>query len=302
MYKYIIDDETTNKVKDTTSVSKNILEQFGDVDKKYSVGEQSDVSLDLKEMTYDAPTQEEVSKNAENSLQSYKNENVNSIITEYDTKKDAIDKSIESLKESSKNQSDEIKNVYKNVKENASNDAIKRGLARSSIIVNTLNSYDNNMIKDLSDLTEETNKEIVSLNTKKEDLNTQKEVALSNFDIEYAVKLQEKINSINSEIAKAQENVIKYNNEIAKEKAKWEREQKEQNYQKNQDLIDNIGKYGIYTILIMKQNEKFEIARDYFKNVDKETALKELENNSSYKENLGPNNYATLIDEIKNRK
>ena len=52
-----------------------------------------------------------------------------------------------------------------------------------------------------------------------------KESALTSFDISYAMKLQNKISSLNAEIAKEQEKVLKYNKEIAKQEADYIKEQ-----------------------------------------------------------------------------
>lgn len=298
MYQYIFDEKETKKITDSTNKAKNILEQFAEVDSKYTFGEKMDIGLDLKRNEYTAPTKEQVEQKAKNSLESYKNQNINSINENFQKKSEQIDEDIKNLKSTASATKDEIKGTYAQVKENASNDAIKRGLARSSIVVNTLSDFDNKMINDLEVLASKTNQELASLDTQKNTLELQKANALNDFNIEYAVKLQSEIDSINSDIAKAQDAALKYNNEIAELEAKWAKEQNQENYDRQADLLELVNKYGSYALDYAKQNEKYVIAKKHFADMDKQVAISELKNNSAYLTNLGTVNYNKLLEEL----
>lgn len=301
MYQYIIDDNTTKKVKDTTLKTKSVLDKFNDVDKKYTVGNKIDSKLSLQKIDYKAPSQDEVLSKAQNSLNDYKSNSIDSINNKYNLQNSQIDKSINNLKSNEKVQKANIENAYSQVKEKASNDAIKRGLARSSIIVNKLSDYDNKMINDLEVLSNETSNKINSLNTQKNTLELEKSNALKSFDIEYAIKLQDKINSINEDIAKNEESAIKYNNQITELETKWNKEVEKENNDREMDMADFIAKNSIFTVNNIKRNEKYGIAKEYFNQLDKKTAIAELESNSAYKENLGDTLYDQLLRELKAR-
>lgn len=301
MYQYIIDDNTTKKVKDTTLKTKSVLDKFNDVDKKYTIGNKIDSKLSLQKIDYKAPSQDEVLSKAQNSLNDYKSNSIDSINNKYNLQNSQIDKSINNLKSNEKVQKANIENAYSQVKEKASNDAIKRGLARSSIIVNKLSDYDNKMINDLEVLSNETSNKINSLNTQKNTLELEKSNALKSFDIEYAIKLQDKINSINEDIAKNEESAIKYNNQITELETKWNKEVEKENNDREMDMADFIAKNSIFTVNNIKRNEKYGIAKEYFNQLDKKTAIAELESNSAYKENLGDTLYDQLLRELKAR-
>lgn len=301
MYQYIIDDNTTKKVKDTTLKTKSVLDKFNDVDKKYTVGNKIDSKLSLQKIDYKAPSQDEVLSKAQNSLNDYKSNSIDSINNKYNLQNSQIDKSINNLKSNEKVQKANIENAYSQVKEKASNDAIKRGLARSSIIVNKLSDYDNKMINDLEVLSNETSNKIDSLNTQKNTLELEKSNALKSFDIEYAIKLQDKINSINEDIAKNEESAIKYNNQITELETKWNKEVEKENNDREMEMADFIAKNSIFTVNNIKRNEKYGIAKEYFNQLDKKTAIAELESNSAYKENLGDTLYDQLLRELKAR-
>lgn len=298
MYQYLFDEDTTNKIKESTSKTKSVLDKFNDIDKKYSTGNKVDSKISLEKISYNAPTQEEVLKKAENSLYDYKTTKQDAINDDYNLQNEQINQSINSIKEDKKEQQAEIESTYSKVKENASNDAIKRGLARSSIIVNKLENYDNKMLNDLAVLSSQTSEKINTLNTQKNTLELEKNNALKSFDIEYAIKLQEKIDSLNEDISKNEQSVIKYNNEIAEIEAKWNKEVEQENNDREMDMANFIAKYGIYEVNAIKQNEKYQVAKEYLSSLDKQSALSELENNSAYKSNLGETLYAKLLKEL----
>lgn len=301
MYQYIIDDKTTKKVKDSTIKTKSVLDKFSDIDKKYTVGNQIDSDITLQKIDYKAPTQEEVAKKAENSLYDYKTSGVDSINNKYDLQNSLVDKSIKDLKTNEKEQKANIEDTYSRVKENASNDAIKRGLARSSIIVNKLENYDNKMLNDLAVLANETTTKIDLLNTQKNTLTLEKQNALKAFDLAYAIKLQDKIDALNEDITKNEQAAIRYNNQIAEYEAKWKREVEQENNDREMAMANFIAKNSVYTINSIKRNEKYGVAKEYLNSLDKQTALAELTSNSAYKENLGDTLYAQLLKELNDR-
>ncbi len=298
MYQYLFDDNTTQKVKDNTEKTKSVLEQFSEIDKKYTQGTKANTDINLQKIDYVAPSKEEVTTKAQNSLAQYKNDGIEKINSDYNLQNSQIDNSIKELKNQEQEQKQSIENTYAKVKENAQNDAIKRGLARSSIIVNKLQDYDDKMINDLTVLSSKTSDKIFSLTTQKNTLELEKNNALKSFNIEYAIKLQNKIDSINEDISKNEQSVIKYNNEIAELEAKWKRDAEQENYDRNQDIANFVAKYGTYTVEILKRDEKYQIAKEYFAKLDKQVAINELKNNPSYEENLGKVNYNKLLKSL----
>ena len=74
MYQYTFDEDTTNKIKEQTGKSKSILEQFSEVDNKYSsLNNLGKSELNLEKLNYSKPSEEQIKSKAENSLSNYKN-------------------------------------------------------------------------------------------------------------------------------------------------------------------------------------------------------------------------------------
>ena len=301
MYQYSFDDDTTKKIEDSTKRSKDIFEKFSDVDSKYNTLTKSDVNLNLEKMSYDEPTQDEKTTKEKNKLEDYKTSNINSIEEKYDKALDQVEKTKQDTTKSASSTALNIEEKYDKVKEDSKNDAIKRGLARSSIIVNTLNNLDMQKLESLKELEQSTNAKLQELNASRDSLENQKQNALASFDITYAVKLQDEINSISNEIEKNKQTVIKYNNEMDNLMAKWEKQQEQDEYDNITKLAKFVSEYGSSAFDTLKQNEKYDIASEYFAGMSKNDALAEITNNSAYKKALGTANYNKLVEEITGR-
>lgn len=301
MYQYTFDEDTTKEIEEKNKKSKTIMQQFEDVDNKYNTLTSSDGNLNLERLEYSKPSDDEIKNKAESSLFDYKNSKISSINDNFETKTENIDQSIEKIKKSEEKDKEEIYQTYQGLKQDAKDDAVKRGLARSSIIVNTLSNYDNGMVNTLLEKSNEVSAKIASYENERNLLEEQKKNALSSFDIEYAVKLQEKIDEINSDILAREEEITKYNNEISELEAKWKKEQEDDNFDKTTELAKLMGEYGTAVFDVLKQNEKYAIAREHLNSMTKDEALIEFKNNSAYYTNLGKYNYNKLLDELNAR-
>ena len=301
MYQYTFDNNTTNSVADSTKKSKTIFEEFGEVDNKYNSLTNSSQNLNLEKMEYVRPTSKDVQEKAENSLEAYKNTSINYINQNFDEKNKNIDKSIEKAKQSGEKEKNEIVSAFSVAKQKAKDDAVKRGLARSSIIVNTLANYDQNMLGSLNSQMQELNQTISNFENEKSLLEEQKQSALSSFNIEYAVKLQDKINEINNNILEKEQEVIEYNNKIEETKAKWEKSQADSIYDKTMDIAKLMAEHGISVFEVLKQNEKYELAKKHLSQMDKDVAIAELTNNSNYKSHIGQVLYNKLLQELQSK-
>ena len=245
-------------------------------------------------MTFTKPSDKQIKQQATNSLADYRESGLKNIEQEYMTKAQNIDDSISQKKQNANIQKSELEQKYASLKADASNDALKRGLARSSIVVNTLEAFDNKMLDNFMTINQDLAKSIDTLSNQKNLLEQQKQNALNSFDISYAVQLNEKIDKINEKLKQQEETVLKYNNEIAEKEAEYKRKKQ----QEALDYAEYVGKYGLGTIEMMKSNEKYKLAREYFLTLPKNEAIKELESDSAYINQLGTY-YYKLINELK---
>ncbi len=287
MYSYTFSKDDTDKVTQKTQDYSNMLDDFKKIDDKYNL---TTDSVTFEKQTFTKPSDEEIQKQAQNSLENYKNTSLENIDKEYKEKSAYLQSQIEDAQSSANKQKEETKDLYSQLKQDASNDATKRGLARSSIVINILDAFDQGMIDEINKINEEISTKVESLNNQKELLSEQRQSALNAFDISYAVELSTKIDEINAELLEQEQKVIEYNNKIAEKEAEYEQ-------QRNQDTLDRaefIEKYGEDALLDLKQSEKYNIALAYLSTLSKEDALSELETNKTYSSELGPKYFNRL--------
>lgn len=288
MYQYTFSNKDTEKLTEKTKNYSNLLEDFKQIDKKFS--SQDDGGLNLEKKSFEKLSDDQIKKQAENDLHEYKQSTIKNITDEHSSKKEAIDESIKNTEESATSQKNEAKQLYSSLKQDASNDALKRGLARSSIVINILDAFDKGMIEEYNKINKEISTKIDSLNSQKQLLDEQKQSALNAFDISYAVKLSNKIDEINKELNEQEQKVIEYNNQIAQKEAEYEAKRK----QNALDYAEYIQKNGTDTIVQLKRDEKFNLAKEYIMSLSKEEAMYELDNNKVFSSELGPTNYSKL--------
>ena len=285
--------------------------QFESVNQKFDyTGDNKnkmDNTLNLTKLENIDLDKDDISELAKDSLRDYYTSNVNSINSKNKNSIENLQKSIEKQIENANNQKNSVNNTIENVKQDASNDALKRGLARSSIVINKLNAFDNAKIEEYNRIDKELTNSVNEINNQINELNKEKEDALSEFNITYASKLNEKINSLNKELQEKQAEITKYNNEIAQAEAKFERDnikenneiaQKDlENYIKLSDFVTN---YGLGALDTVKNNEKYEYAYDYFMSIPKDDAEKLLSDyEEKLKHELGVSYYNQLVRLVK---
>lgn len=271
MYRYTFSEEDTAKLaKKVTSIT----DQFKEIDNKYE-----SMKPDFSKQEFVKPTEDEILNTAESSLAAYKDSNISKIEDNYSTKTEKIHNEKENLIESSENTKENIANKTAISKQKAENSAIKNGLARSSIIINQIEAFDEDMITTYNQIDEEIKKSFTKLDNQKTLLEQQRTSALNAFDIAYAVKLNDKLNDINEKILAQEEKVNKYNREI---------EKKEQEY-----LNNKTDKYETE-----KQQEKYEIAKEYYLSMPTEQAAAEIRGNSALWSELG--NYYNKLKNLIN--
>lgn len=310
MYEYKFSDKQSDEIENKTSKLDDLFEKFDNIDSKFAFKEETtnDSKLNLERKEFEHPTDEQISETAQNSLAEYKNSSLNQIENDFQSGMTKVEEDLKNLSETKKTQQDSLKSAYEGVKESASNDAIKRGLARSSIIVNKLAKYDSSLLEEYSKIEQTYNENVTKLNNQKSQLEVQRQNALDGFDIAYALKLSEKIASINTELEEKQNQVIEYNNKMEQLEKEYLQDQQKLTDDKNeairddnQKLLQYYSKYGKNYVDKLKQEEKYSLAVEYLDSLSKQEALDFLQSNSKFKENF-PTYYSKLYNYVYDRK
>ena len=314
MSQYSIDDEVTQKLLELTKNNKNakdfseVLKNVQNFQKRFSISTNSEdinASLNLKKLADIEINDEKIKEQATNELSDFKNSTIKNIETESENKKNELNQNKNDLKNTLDESVSNLNSYYDNVKQQTSDDALKRGLSRSSIVVNKLDAFNKEQLDNFNKLNEEYSSSINSINFELQSLEGQKKKALNEFDIEYAYKLSEKISDLTDDLNKKQAEITKYNNDIAKIEADYEikyaelkKQLEKANKENDYDLLELITKYGENTVNNFKQSKSVEMIGDYLKMLEKADAKNVLvENEMSIISMIGENAYSKLLSE-----
>lgn len=312
MYSYKFSDDESKQIEEKTQGISNVLRKFKEIDEKFDLlpsvkKEDYEKKLELKKQEFTPLSEDEVVSQAQNSLHEFKDASLKQIENDYALNKEKLENQEKVLQEGAQEAKENLSNTVDKLKTDASNDAIKRGLARSSIIVNKLASYDAALITEFAKIEKDYMETTQKLAASKSLLEVQRQNALDSFDIAYAVKVSQKINDINEKLADKEREVIEYNNKLIQIEQEYEAEmlekynkaRKEQNEQV-MDYADFVQKGGDMAVQVLKLEEKFKAAQDYLMSLPKEEALKQLFENEVFKTEL-KSKYQTLLNQINAR-
>lgn len=165
--------------------------------------------------TYDAPTDEKIAALAEAALTEYKQLGESAINSEAENNTAAKVAAIENEKKAAEKTSAKLGDEYASAVTAFENDAIKRGVARSSIAANNSAAIRSAAATAAAANALETENNIKTLENEIAQLEAGRKTALDNFNITYAAKLTEKINGLAAERDAKQAEVLEYNNALA---------------------------------------------------------------------------------------
>lgn len=305
MYEYKFSDGEGMKTS-----AEELKDKIKNIDDKYKLdltfdSTKDDISLNLARQKYSRPSDEEIRKQAEDSLKSYEDKEQKGIENEYADGNRKLDEESQKLGGDFESQSKKIEQTYENAKESNKNTFIRRGLSRSSIMQENLKNLDESKNAAQDTLAKELKQNLEKITIERDLLETQKQSALESFNIAYAVKLSEKINKLTESAKQAEDAVAKYNNQLEEKEKKFALSQQEHNIkQDNQKLKDNkfvldyINEYGRVGLDWLIAKEKLTAAKDSIKGLSKEQALAQIERDG-YRDILGDSVYKSLINYVK---
>lgn len=165
----------------------------------------------------------------------------------YGKKSEALYEKIERLNQELPQELDKISNKYDAYKKNAEYDALKRGMARSTVAELEQDSLEGQKTDALNEKLISTASSVQKLENEIDDLNSELDAALNELDIELASKIQKEIDTKVSKLESEQSKVLAYNKKIdeltktslekrAKKQAKLEEEYAKKYAGKNEEM------------------------------------------------------------------
>ena len=172
-----------------------------------------------------------------------------------------------------------------------------------------LEDIQNTADMNLEHLANELSSKILEIEKEEKDLINKRDTALANFEIEYAVKLQDKIDELTNEITKYNNQVTEYNNKLKEieEKRRLEHEKQyanavKENEERNQEILRFLSKYGKGSYSVYAQQQKINAINEFVNSLDKQTALEVMLEDDEIKNVLGESDFNEILRSIQERK
>lgn len=243
-------------------------------------------SLGLEKLEEVKIDEDKIREQVEKSLLSSLNLEKREKERETERERASIEEEMSRLLENAGDNRKEISEIYDNAKIEASNTSLKRGLARSSIAVLSINGLESEKAQQLSDLAKNLSESLEICEKRINALKDELASSLESLDIEYAIEVNEKIKEETEELYKKQKEVIQFNNNV---------EKLESDYQaKRFDMLEDAKKREEELAKEYKgiarrtrEEEIKERVLDYFSGLPKDQAIKELVENASFSDYLG---------------
>ena len=258
------------------------------IDKKYSVSSDGTGGQVYERLEYDAPTDEEIKSAAESDLSSWKYDSLTSIEDDAARRRQDAETARKDNERALYEAESEIGAEYDDAVRSFGSDMIKRGLARSSVAAAGSAELEESRAAAISDARGAAAEEEARIDEEIKALEADRERALQSFDIEYAVKLTEKIAERTEEREKRQQEVTEYNNKLTEQERK--------------ELADS-GSGGssakVPDSLVSAYNlEKYETVRKYLSGLDADEARVRVRNDPVVRDALTDYYYYKLYAEF----
>ena len=197
---------------------------------------------------------------------------------------------IKELKAKSDEDREEIQEIYDEYRVSVENDAIKRGLARSSVAILSMDNVEAGRAKELSNVAENLTKSINKVEAEIVELQQDLETSLSNLDLELATNINQKLEEKIEKLKEEQQKAIKFNNEVNEMEANYQLKRGDKS-EEIKAIEEELRKKYEGVAQQDKADQKLQTALDFFATMDRTKALEIIINSPELAESLGSGYY-----------
>ena len=257
-------------------------------------------SLNLTKIDVPTKSEDELEALAKNSLNKKYGDKKTSTNDSFEKQIQNLISSKETLKDNASIKQNNINKIYdKGIKETESQ-MLKRGLARSSIVIGELSALEGDRANELAEILQDLETKLSSTEANISSLEKQKDDALASLDIEYAIELEEEISKVKDDYNKARNDAIEFNNNIDKLEAEYKLKLDEQKTEKKKELNQLKDKYGTdYTAMLIKEKQ-FDYLKSYFSSLEPNYAFNLFLTNKEFQNILG-DRYTEMYQYLRER-
>ena len=309
--KTVTENNTKNNQKPQTIVSGPVgeasknddpVEKLKELEERYELLEFYEVPDSLGLTKKDEPTFDEKEERSklEAKYDAIYNVNKDKLTNDYKQAVSDLTGKKESYELASKNASESINEVFDSEAKTLENQAIKRGLARSSIILNQLSDVESRRAGELINTMNNLAKNLGKVEEKIAEGKSNLDAALEKLDIEKADKIETELEDIYLEYQDTLNDVIEFNNNVNKLEAEYKikYEQAKADYK---DSILELTQYGYDEYKKKLEMSKYDYMISYLSQFNKDDAFEVFFRNNNFKDLLGEYYYQKIVDYLYSR-
>ena len=230
-------------------------------------------SLGLEKIDVPTKTDDELESLAKSSLDKKYGTKKDNTNNSFEKEIEKIFSSKEELKNNASKKQEEISSIYnKSIKE-TEEQMLRRGLARSSIVIGELSSLEAGKANELASILNNLEENLTKAEENIANLEKEKEEALSSLDIEYALDLEKELEKVKSDYNKTRNEAISFNNNIEKLEAEYKLKLDKQKLEKQKELNELKQNGGIDYKGVEIREKQFEYLKNYFSSLEPEYAF-----------------------------
>lgn len=255
--------------------------------------------VELETVEYTPPSDEYLAQSAESSLKDYRDGSIDRIKENSRKETEELQALRGTYEGNMQKQNDELAGSYDAAVRAVENDAIKRGLARSSVAAVNRGEVESEYLKRRADITDAYYASITDLDKRISDADGKLRAALDDFNLTYATKLDQTIKELKAERDKKIQEVTKYNNEVRAKQAALD----ESRVRAESTLTDQAAKREKNSLSSASLEYRNALYKAIYEKMDEllsqmepVDAKRELLNHTYYKEHLSDYYYAMLYD------
>lgn len=320
-------EERQKELDDALERERDVVEQLDELDRQYRESVEDDEDEDLteeleklfpsdsgyREKEYDAQTDEQIEQQAKAEKDAEKQQDTEELQRRFESDKQKLEGSKDSSDKSLKDSYAELEKLYEELKQRTRDDALKRGVARGSIVSSEVKELENDLRGDRAQARQSYLDSVNDIDRKLKQLQADKDSALEQLDIAYAAELAQRIEKLKADRDKQVEKYEEYNQDVRRKNAAYaakrerdiaeylrERDKEKQETQRKREELENIVGYTGEK----RENyaKRYEIAYQFYSSLSPDIASDALMASPNMRYYLGEYHYNQLLRSLKDAK
>jgi len=258
-------------------------------------------TVTLDKLEYTPPSDAALEQKASDSLAEYKKQNEAAIRAESSRNAAALEKQRDDYADSRESDLKSAADVYSRAVDSFDNDVLKRGLARSSVAALGRSDIERDYANRSAEIASDYGKKITAIDAEISAIGAKLNNALSDFNLSYAVKLNEKLDALKTERAEKIAEATKYNNEIKRKQAELDADRLKTESALYNDELERRKKLTDLDVLSVDERDAvyksvYDKMDGFLATLSPEQAKLEVRNHTLYRNHLSDYYYYKLYD------